>query len=283
MFVSARPPKTCDVNAAEATSFPIFAAALEREKRPAVVSIHDVAPVTRDASARIIAELSARGVGVCSLLVVPNYHHTGAAVNDREFVHWLRGMEADGHEIVIHGYFHQRPRQSNETLRQRFVTRFYTDDEGEFYDLGYAEAFERITRARDEFTAAGLKPRGFIAPAWLLSPEAERAAVDAELEYTTRLTNVRDLRSGESSSARSLVYSVRNGWRRGTSLAWNSLLQRVMQNAPLLRLAIHPPDFEHPNVWRQICRTATWLAENRTPTTYRDWIATQRIARMAAR
>jgi predicted deacetylase len=259
----------------------LAAAAAEAEKAPAVVSIHDVAPPTRTASEKILDELSRRGVRNCSLLVVPNYHQTGAAIADRSFVQWLRELESDGHEIVVHGFFHQRPRRPRETLRERFITRIYTSDEGEFFDLSYAEALRRITRARDEFLAAGLKPRGFIAPAWLLGSEAERAAADAEMEYTTRLATVRDLRSGEEFAARSLVYSVRNAWRRASSLAWNGVLARVMAGAPLMRLAIHPPDLEHESVWRQILGLAELLAERRTPTTYRDWLAQRRVERQS--
>src|SRR5205085_3764277 len=165
---------------------------------------------------------------------------------------WLRDLEAAGHEIVIHGYFHERPERANESFLEKFVTQVYTQGEGEFYDLGYDEAFRRITTARDEFQAAGLKPRGFVAPAWLLSSQAERAARDAEMEYTTRLRTVHDLRSGEMFSARSLVYSVRNNWRRTVSLAWNAILSRALENKPLLRLSLHPPDFSHPTIWRQI-------------------------------
>ncbi len=190
-----------------ATSFPIFAAAAAKYDA-LVVSVHDVAPATRAISEKIIAELARHGVRVSSLLVVPNYHHRGVSMDDRDFVRWLRDLEAEGHEIVIHGYFHQRPRRDSETLRAKMITRNYTSDEGEFYDLSYDEALQRITQARDEFTAAGLKPRGFIAPAWLLGKEAERAAKDAEMEYTTRLTTVRDLRTAQTFAARSLVYSV---------------------------------------------------------------------------
>ena len=56
--------------------------------------------------------------------------------------------------MVIHGYFHGRPPQTNETWRDKFVTRFYTRNEGEFYDLSYEEALRRITTARDEFLCA---------------------------------------------------------------------------------------------------------------------------------
>ncbi|MGZ5003813.1 MAG: DUF2334 domain-containing protein, partial [Chthoniobacterales bacterium] len=178
---------------------------------------------------------------------------------------------------VIHGYFHQRPRRSNESFRAKVMTRSYTSDEGEFYDLGYNEALQRITQARDEFVAAGLRPRGFIAPAWLLSAEAERAAADAELEYTTRLTSIVDLRTGENVSARSLVYSVRSGWRRAASLAWNGTCARLLADARLLRLSLHPPDFEHAEIWSQIIHLLDRFTETRTPTTYRDWIAEQRM------
>lgn len=255
----------------------MFAAAAEAEKLPAVVSIHDVAPSTRVASEKIVAELSRRGIDVCSLLVVPDYHHSGSSMADRSFAQWLRDLESAGHEVVIHGYYHARPQRAAESLRERFVTRFYTNGEGEFYDLDYDEALRRVTHAREEFAAAGLTPRGFIAPAWLLGPEAQRAVTDAEMEYTTRLTNVRDLRSGDEFAARSLVYSVRSGWRRGTSLAWNGALARVMSGAELLRLAIHPPDIEHEQIWRQIGALAGTIAETRTPTTYRDWVAQRRL------
>jgi predicted deacetylase len=209
--------------------------------------------------------------------VVPNYHGRGATTADREFVRWLRDLEADGHEIVIHGYFHQRPARTGETLKERLITGAYTAGEGEFYDLDYASAFERITRARDEFLAAGLRPRGFIAPAWLLGPEAEKAAADAEMEYTTRLTSILDLRTRETHHARSLVYSVRSGWRRAVSQVWNRALFFIQAKRPLVRLGIHPPDATHHKIWGQILRLTDQLAEYRTPTTYRDWLAEQRV------
>jgi len=123
-----------------------------------VVSLHDVAPSTRQIANTIISELANRGVRVSSLLVVPDYHRQGLFTKDQQFVSWLRGLEADGHEIVIHGYFHERPRRAKESLRDKFLTRFYTQNEGEFYNLVYDEALRRIVAARDELRAHGLKP-----------------------------------------------------------------------------------------------------------------------------
>jgi predicted deacetylase len=244
-----------------------------------VVSIHDVAPSNREIVDNMIVQLRRRGVSAVSLLVVPDYHHQGASVQDRQFVSWLRDLESQGNEIVIHGYFHERPRRPNETMRDKFFTRFYTDDEGEFYDLDYEEALRRITFARNQFREGGLKPRGFVAPAWLLGAEAERAARDAEMEYTTRVRSVRDLRSGENFPARSLVYSVRTRWRRALSPAWNAALFRFLKHNPLMRISIHPPDYSHPAIWEQIVDLISRTEDLRTPTTYQDWIAKQRLKR----
>jgi len=190
------------MTSAVATQFLPAVAAASATKDYLVVSLHDVAPSTRPLADKILNALSQKGIRHCSLLVVPNYHHQGSSMQDPQFASWLRNLEASGHEIVIHGYFHERPTRPHEGVLEKVVTRLYTQGEGEFYDLDYDEAFRRIKRAREEFQAAGLKPRGFVAPAWLLASEAERAARDAEMEYTTRLATVRDLRSGETFSAR---------------------------------------------------------------------------------
>ena len=242
-----------------------------------VVSLHDVAPPTQHITSTIISELGRHGVRVCSILVVPDYHHQGFFAMHREFVTWLRGLEADGHEIVIHGYFHERPPLKRESLHDKLLTRFYTRNEGEFYDLSYEEALRRITTARDEFRVQGLKPRGFIAPAWLLGDEAERAVCDAQMEYTTRLRSVCDLRSGNVFPARTLVYSAHNAWRRALSRSWNAALFRLLKNKALLRLSIHPRDYSQHAIWAQILEFIAATRTARTATTYQDWIAEQRL------
>jgi hypothetical protein len=260
-----------------ATEFLPLVATAAAARDAFVVSVHDVAPSTQTAAGNIISELALRGVQTCSLLIVPDYHHQGLFTKDREFVSWLQNLEADGYEIVIHGYCHHRPLRPNDTMRDRFLTRFYTNHEAEFYDLGYEEALRRITTARDEFQAHGLKPHGFVAPGWLLSADAERAARDAELEYTTRLRGVRDLRSGENFPARSIVYRVRNSWSRAVSRSWNTVLFRLLKNNSLLRISIHPPDYSHPEIWRQIVDFINAASAGRSAMTYQDWIAEQRL------
>ena len=126
-----------------------------------------------------------------------------------------------------------------------FVTEYYTAGEGEFYDLSEGEATLRLERAKREFCAVGLAPRGFIAPAWLLGREAERAVRKAGFEYTTRLRCFKDLATGRETASQSLVWSVRSGWRRILSIWWNAWLARKLFRAPLLRIGLHPVDWQH--------------------------------------
>jgi predicted deacetylase len=74
------------------------------------------------------------------------------------------------------------------------------------------------------------------------------------------------------------VWSVRSAWRRATSLAWNACLARVLTRRPLLRISIHPVDWSHAAVKRQILDLATKTIARREALTYQNWIARQRAA-----
>jgi len=241
--------------------------------RALVVSIHDVSPLTFEASSAILSKLEALGVKHCSLLVIPNHHLRGHFLKDKIFCDWLVSQGHAGHEIVIHGYTHQRERRQAESLLQKMMTRTYTADEGEFYDIEEIRARELLAKAREDFAAIGFHPPGFIAPAWLLSDAGEQALRKAEIAYTTRLRNVLHLASGARHDTMSMVYSVRTAWRRVASLAWNASLFRRLKSNPLLRISIHPPDLDHDAIWRQINKYIALALEDREPMTYWEWVS----------
>ena len=246
-------------------------------QRALVVSIHDVAPATKAQVERMIAQLVRLGVPSCSLLVVPDYHRRGPSLGEPAFVEWLQSLAAVGHEIVIHGFYHERARGAGESPRKKFVTRVYTADEGEFYDLDYAEAAQHMGRAKKEFAEHDLNPTGFIAPAWLLGRDARRAAIDAGFRYTTTLRSVDDFSTGEKFMSQSLVYSVRSAWRRVVSLYWNRMLFLRLTQNPLLRIGLHPPDIHHEKIWRQVGTLVREALLDRESTTYQGWLDGQSI------
>ncbi len=220
----------------------------------------------------MLADLAAVGVGVTSLLVVPDHHHKADIDKDPAFLEWLREKQAAGHEIVLHGFYHRRVPREGDGAGKRLVTEHYTAGEGEFYDLGYEEARERMEDGREMLTGAGLDVVGFIAPAWLLGEEAEQAARNLGFAYTTRLGGVLDLRSGEWTRSQSLVYSPRSAWRRSVSLAWNAFLAARLRKNPLARLGLHPPDWNYDAIKTQALRLAREAAADRKVIRYRDWV-----------
>jgi predicted deacetylase len=243
-----------------------------------VVSLHDVSPRTQAVFTAMLAELAALGVSRCSLLVIPDHHGEGHMLNDAGFCRWLEVLAARGHELVIHGYYHRRRARGGETWRDRWITRVYTKGEGEFYDLPKADAAALLARAQADFRQLDAPaPTGFIAPAWLLGTAAAEAVREAGLRYTTYLRGVEDFASGEFISAQSLVYSCRNAWRRVCSLAWNAALAQRLRAAPLLRLSLHPPDYQHACIWRQVRGAVQRFAAERTVSTYDAFVLGRKV------
>jgi predicted deacetylase len=241
-----------------------------------VISIHDVSTVTRGVVEQMLEDLAKVGIPVTSLLVIPDHHQRGRINKDAEFSSWLRAVVNKGHEAVLHGFYHLRPLKTHEGFSTRLITRFYTAGEGEFYDLSFSEAVDLLREGRDALFECGVKTDGFIAPAWLLGEEAERAVRAEGFSYTTRIGTVIDCISDREYAARSMVYSVRAGWRRWMSLVWNEFLFRLLKKAPLLRIGLHPPDWEHEGIRRHILKCLRLAAAGRKVMTYREWIAKQR-------
>ena len=251
-------------------------------RRALVVSLHDVSPRTRATFSAMLGELAAWGVGRMSLLVIPDHHHRGHMLADAGFCRWLEGLAAQGHELVVHGYYHQRETRAGETWRERLMTRVYTKGEAEFYDLSRNEAAIRLARAKEDFRRLDAPaPTGFVAPAWLLADAASDAVRGAGFRYTTYLTGVRDYAASEGHdfiASQSLVYSPRNAWRRACSQAWNASLAWRLRDAPLLRLGLHPPDYQHAGLWRQIREIVRRVVKKREPMTYAEYLQVRTVA-----
>ena len=244
---------------------------MQTPRRALVVSIHDVSPLTCKLVFAMVGDVAAAGVDQVALLVIPDHHSKAPIRENPEFCDWLR-RSAQMHEVVLHGYFHSRPRSAGGWW-DTFVTEHYTAREGEFYDLSESEATRRLERGKHEFAQLGLVARGFIAPAWLLGREAERAVRTVGFEYTTRLRTFKDLVTGRETLSHSLVWSVRSAWRRIASLCWNRLLANKLVRAPLLRIGLHPVDWQHGAVRRQALQLVRSALAAREAITYEGWLA----------
>jgi len=235
------------------------------------VSFHDLHPGSRGACVRFLQGLAALGIPRISLLVVPRWHGGPPFTEDREFTAWLRRLAGEGHDICLHGFFHRVEKVVGGPLA-RLVGRHYTAGEGEYHQIDRTTARDRLERGlRILAEEAGLPVVGFTPPAWLLSAEGRAALVEAGLHYTTTFGSIDLLQQGRRIVAPTLVFSCRAAWRRAVSIVWVRLWARVHAAAPVLRVAAHPCDFDHPAIEASLwARVRAALADGRLPTTYRD-------------
>jgi predicted deacetylase len=241
-----------------------------------IVSLHDAHPGSQAAIAEQLAFLAERGVGATSVLVVPDFHHGAPVAKDGGFCAAVSGWQNDGHEIVLHGYFHDRRESPRENLATLFWTRLYTSREAEFLDLPLDEARVRLRRGRELFAERGWHAQGFIAPTWLMAPRLPALLGELGFTYTNRLRDILPLaRTGPAPiPSQSLCYSTRAGWRRVASGIWNKRLFGKLRETNLIRLSLHPRDLEFPLLRRQIDQIVrAALKRGFEPSTYADFVA----------
>ena len=88
-----------------------------------VISLHDVAPATFDASKKWINLLNERNLSV-SMLVVPGPWRGGDLLGDNSFCTWLNETATDTHEVVQHGYSHTIDHEDEPGIFGRVVGNF---------------------------------------------------------------------------------------------------------------------------------------------------------------
>ena len=245
-----------------------------------IVSLHDAHPGSQVKIKEQIEFLAEHGVTRSSILVVPSFHHQGSVVNFPNFSEAVQDWQVKGHEIVLHGYFHDRVASPPENLKSLFWTRLYTNKEAEFFDLPMTDARERIQWGLDIFKGLDWKTCGFVAPAWLMPEKLEPVLAEMGFRYTTRLRKIIALSGAGSSKAgrtiqsQSLCYSTRSSWRIVASALWCKRLFKRLRKTNLVRLSLHPNDLNFALTRRQIgqilmaCQKSQFI-----PTTYADYVA----------
>lgn len=241
------------------------AAAMKRRPK-LLVSIHDVSPLTRTACMDIIDLLRAAGIAPSMLtcLVIPFHKGHTRLDHDSDTQSFLRGLVADGAQLVLHGYTHRmvgRPRG----LVARWKAGWWARGDGEFFLCSAPETRRRLMRARAIVERAGLGAlTGFVPPAWLLSPAARTAVADAGFAFYETFEGIVH---GDSIRARRLV----GGFASWDTTIWSQL---QMRRAPRdTRLAIHPPDVATPVARRRLEAMVCRLVEKLEPVRYDAFLA----------
>lgn len=208
-----------------------------------VISIHDVAPATREECTTLLDTVERIGAKA-SLLVISGPWRGPMASQDPVFAEWLLAAGSRGHEIVAHGWQHRAVVDpalhvgAGSRLGERLLTRGCA----EFAALGAAEASRRARTALVELRSLGADPTGFVAPGWSMSREALGVLGPAGFGYTTTRLAVIDLDEPKSLPIPAVCHRPRSVLTMLAARMLVSVVALRCREHRSIRLALHPDD-----------------------------------------
>ncbi len=234
-----------------------------------LVSLHDVTPVHAARLARAEALLRSLAIEEVAYLFVPRFHGVPSE-EDAAFLRWCRAPRAFRVHWMLHGYLHQeshpaRAPQPGAWWKHRLLTA----GEGEFLTLRGDELHERLAQGRDVFRRClGADPDSFVPPAWLAHPDLQPALRDLGFDYTEDHHRIYQLQHARSQPAPVITWATRTLIRRVGSRIVCPLMSAMWRSQPVLRVALHPHDFDYPATSNNIARILHGLIRDRDAVTY---------------
>lgn len=245
-----------------------------------LVSLHDVSPLTLDASSEAVRLLRDAGVPATALtvLVVP-FHDSKIRIDAHEPTRRFLGNLADaGAQLVMHGYTHRMKERAGPfgwPLAHGFAR-----GQGELYRKSREDTARCLELGREILCAAGLRDatRGFVPPAWLLSRGAAEAVRAADFDFYERFGGV--VAQGRLVARRLIGWGALNAIEAWATTVWAQMLAR---RAPVdTRLAVHPPDVIRARTRASIRKVLARLLRLTEPVTYADCLASAKAMRRTA-
>ena len=229
---------------------------------PVHISLHDVSPAWAD-EIDVALEACAK-VGVKpALLVVPNFHGEAPLLGDARFCAKLRALQASGHEIYLHGFYHQsRPAPptngtASSNVRWHFAQKVVSGGEAEFSDVTPAEAKERLDEGERVLAQAELRIDGFVAPAWSFPKWLLPILGARGYRFTEDHTTVYDPAEGRSRASVVLNYASRSPARLFSTVAYCRVAKHARALLPA-RVAIHPADMRFALLRHEVRHLLAW-------------------------
>ncbi len=228
---------------------------------PVHVSIHDVSPAWSDEVEAALEACRAFDVRP-ALLVVPNFHGRAPLLDDDRFCARLRDLQAAGHEIYLHGFFHQsRERydaaRGSSRLKWLFAQHVASGGEAEMSDVSIEEGLARIEEGERVLLAAKLRIDGFVAPAWSMPTWLLPLLGERGYRFTEDHLRVYDPAARRARPSVVLNWATRSPARLISTVAWCRVARHARILAPA-RIAIHPADMRFRLVRSEIEHTLEW-------------------------
>lgn len=220
-----------------------------------LISLHDVTPFHLERIRRAESLYRDLGLAKVAYLLVPDYHGKAPAAGDMDFHAFCRADRPFEVEWYLHGYRHLEDTgaSSGGGAGDAFKRRYLTAGEGEFLALGPAAIRERLAAGLAVFRRClGAEPSGFVAPAWLFNASLIPALREAGIRHTEDHRFLYRTDRAAPLPGPVITWATRTVFRKYGSLVVCPLLARVFAGAPILRVAMHPFDFDHPATVRSI-------------------------------
>lgn len=240
-----------------------------------LVCLHDVSPRHAERVQRIDELLGTFGLrGRYSMLVVPDFWSEWPLDEHPEFVAWLRERADEGVEMILHGYTHKDETEHTSAI-DRWKSTSMTAREGEFLGLSESEAERRLVAGRTMLEGLlDTEIRSFVAPAWLYSRGAHAALEKLGFTIAESHSKVWSPTTGRVMLRGPVLgYASRDAQRIASSMTWSRIATTALRPAKVVRLAIHPHDFDVPMLEREIGRALTAFLSRRRPLLYHELAA----------
>jgi hypothetical protein len=214
-----------------------------------LLAIHDVWPGNFPLVADYMARLRTLGARRIALLAVPAFHGGPTMDGNAEFLAWLREESGRGTELFLHGYYHWMGELAEgsafpgrRSAWGRFVNRRLVDREAEFSGLARAEQARILDAGLAVWRRTGLPLAGFVSPTWHGAPAAGRLRAAGVPIWESRFY-VRHLRAARSRFVPPLAWSLATPTGEPSLFGGKAWLAAMLR-APLMKVALHPGDFE---------------------------------------
>jgi uncharacterized protein len=242
-------------------------------ERPALlVSLHDVSPLTRADCERALALLREGGLPPATLTVLAIPRHEGGQAIDEDpaTTRLLRALADDGATLVMHGLTHRMP--GHAWTPAGFVRgHVFARGQGELLRATAADTTRALEQGADILRRAGLEgaTRGFVPPAWLLSPAARDVVAAKGFDFHETFAGI--MHGGRVRAARVIGWGSLNVVETIATAAYADL-QTLLPTRDT-RLAVHPADLRRPSQVRAIARALARLRERTRPQSYATYLA----------
>ncbi len=230
------------------------------------VSIHDVSPAWDAEVAHAVAMCAEVGI-VPGLLVVPDFHGRAPLAKSPRYAEHLRGLQARGHEIFLHGYFH-RARAADEGpsgdgrphgVARVFAQRVVSAGEAEFSDVSRQEARDRLRDGARVLEDAGLRIDGFVPPAWSSPAWLVDELAQMGVRYTEDHLSVSDPVARKRRPSLVLNFASRTNARMASTIAFCRAARPLAHLVPT-RIALHPGDMTKALLRREARDLLAWAS-----------------------